>query len=371
MNTLDRIQLLAEVCTHPQCVELLGPITSDDLTSWVTTEFGRADALDSFGTYGSSPLKTRVYKTRACAPSTILHIVSGNTPHAAFQSLLRGLVLGSHNVIKLPSSGLPELTEWISSFPVELISMVETHSQLTDQQWLQADAVIAIGSDDAITSIQENIRPHQIFIPHGHKVSIGIIDGDLTSAAPLAARDTSLYNQRGCLSPHAFYVRSTESAREFAKSLADEMEAFAKENPPEPLSLSEAGAIRNLRETTRFAAANRDSTQSPQLWESKDNLDWTVIYDESATLKLSCLNRCIYVRPLPDDLSETSLGKESTYLSTVSLHPFSHTRAEALSSSLPAAHRICPLGQTQQPSLFWHHDGFAPLVSLVKWKDIG
>lgn len=369
MNTLDRINLLAETCRHPLCLQLLGKITKEDLTSWLIAELGRANALDQFESYGSSPLKTKAY-----APERTLHIVSGNTPHAAFQSLLRGLLLGSHHIIKLPSSGLPEFTEWISSFPTEFLDTVEVHTQITEQQTSLADAVIAIGSDETIKAIQKNIQPHQKFIPHGHKVSIGIIDSDIIGAAPLAARDASIYNQRGCLSPHAFYIHPSVSARDFAHLLAKEMEHYAMKNPPETLSLSEAGAIRNLRETTRFIEANTDTTQ---LWESQGNLNWTVIYDEDATLKLSCLNRCIYVRPLPLDSSDASIIKTSTigteahYLSTVSLHPFSTERAESTVLSLPTAHRICPLGKAQQPSLFWHHDGFAPLVSLVNWKDIG
>jgi len=363
MTTLDRIKLLEEACLHPQCIRLLGRVTAEDLRLWVIAEFGRDDALDTFRPYGSDDLKTKAYP-----PVTILHIVSGNTPHAAFQSLLRGLLIGSHNIIKLPSSGLTDFTEWVSSLPPHLITLVEIHTDLTDDQWSRANAVIATGSDDTITTIQKKINPHQTFIPHGHKVSLGIIDGDLENAAALAAQDTSLYNQRGCLSPHAFYVNPPASAKKFAELLAVEMQAYARIHPSDSLTLSEAGAIRNLRETRRFISANTDTTQ---LWESPNDLTWTVIYDVSATLELSCLNRCIYVRPLPDKLNEATLGNEAAYLSTISLHPFSNERAEVILSSLPAAHRLCPLGQTQKPSLFWHHDGFAPLVSLVKWKDIG
>lgn len=384
MKTIDRIPLLAEICTHPLCIELLGSITAKDLSSWLRVELGRADALDSYASIHHSDEDTpSQLKTRACAPSHILHIVSGNTPHAAFQSLIRALLLGSRSVIKLPSSGLAELTEWISTFPSELNGMIETTSQLTEQHWLRANAVIAIGSDDTIAAIYEHLRPDQIFIPHGHKLSIGIIESDFKQAALLAARDTSLYNQRGCLSPHAFYLPPSE-AKAFAELLAEEMQHYATEHPPEPLNLSEAGAIRNLRETTRFKAANITATN--QLWESPSNLDWTVIYDSSSELALSCTNCCIYVRPIPDGLlassngteaaqqaqeTQDALGPEAHFLSTVSLHPYDHDRAAAISDLLPTAHRICPLGQAQKPSLFWHHDGFAPLLSLVKWKDIG
>ncbi|MBT8036885.1 MAG: hypothetical protein KJO21_05010 [Verrucomicrobiae bacterium] len=362
--THDRIQLLAKACQDPSLIRFMGNISASDLSAWLDTELGHPDALDQFSPHG--PLLSK-----ATAPNTLLHIVSGNTPHAAFQSLLRGILLGSHNLIKLPSVGLPDLTDWIARLPETLQKMVETCETLTPDQQRKADAVIAIGSDDTIAAIQQQILPHQVFIPHGHKISIGIIDGDLQNAAPLAARDASLYNQRGCLSPHAYYVDESDpshrgDALKFAESLATEMENFSQTNAPEPLNISEAGAVRNLRETTRFAATNSDSTR---LWESTDNLDWTVIYQASPTLNLSCLNRCIYVKPKPTELNHHTLGNEVQHLSTIAIHPFSTATAQQL-SSLPA-HRICPLGQSQNPSIFWHQDGFAPLASLVKWQDLG
>lgn len=360
-TTAERIRLISEACQHPVATQHLGPITTDDLSHWVATELAHADALDSFRPHG--PLLTK-----AQTPKTILHIVSGNTPHAALQSLLRGLLLGSHNTIKTPSSGIPELTEWIASLPPPLTNLVKTTSNPTDINWESADAVIAIGSDTTIASIQSRIQPHQTFIPHGHKISIGIVYNDHKNAAALAARDASLFNQRGCLSPHAIYVRETpdSSAKQFASQLAEEMEQFSLTHPPEPINISEAGAIRNLREITRFTSANDPSTS---LWESHNNLSWTVIKENSSTLHLSCLNRCVYVKPLPEPPSLETLGDQARHLSTIAIHPFSVDQAEKLTSL--SAHRICPLGRSQQPGLFWHHDGFAPLASLVKWKDLG
>ncbi|MGJ8678029.1 MAG: acyl-CoA reductase [Akkermansiaceae bacterium] len=364
--TAQRIKVIAEACKHQHCRRLLGNISDTDLTMWLKAELGNSDALDRYHPYyDGSQLVTRAY-----APETILHIVSGNTPHAAFQSLLRGMILGSKNLIKLPSSDLVELREWIDSFPVELNSLIELYTEISAEIWATANAVIAIGSDAAIFSIQKKIQPHQTFIPHGHKISIGIIDGDLAKAARLAAIDASLFNQRGCLSPHAFYL-APEHCDEFAALLADEMKLLNETLPAEPLTLSEAGVVRNVRETTRFMAANSSTSK---IWESENNLDWTVIYDASPTLQLSCLNRCIYVRPLPESprtINSDALGPESAYLSSISLHPFHNERSEQIIAALPAAHRICPLGKSQEPSLFWHHDGFAPLQSLVKWKDIG
>lgn len=357
ISTAERIQLLAQACALPCVEKWIGKITAHDLETWLAAELGSTTALDDFHPHG--PIQSK-----AIAPIDILHIVSGNTPHAAVQSLIRGLLLGSHNTFKIPSSGLPEFIECTGVIPSPLNELIEIHDTLTEGHWRRANAIIAIGSDASITAIHQKALPQQIFIPHGHKLSIGIVHDDFKKAAQLAARDISLYDQRGCLSLHAIYAAG--DSRSFADLLAQEMERFCQENPPEPINLSEAGAVRNLRETIRFCAANDPSTQ---LWESQDSLDWSVVHESSATLKLSCLNRCVYVKPLPPIIDSQILGPEAQHLSTIAIHPFSITAATALTDL--TAHRICPLGSSQQPSLFWHHDGFAPLASLVKWTDLG
>ncbi|NWK54355.1 hypothetical protein HW115_01940 [Verrucomicrobiaceae bacterium N1E253] len=361
MTTELRIQLLARHCQSP---EFLGTFSPQDLIAWLQAELGNATVLDRFIPHG--PIQTM-----AIAPKRLLHIVSGNSPHGAMQSVLRGLLLGSMNEVKLPSGGLPELKLWVDAFPDELQQLVNLHDELPDALWKQADAVIAIGSDTSIEAIHDKLSPWQRFIPHGHKVSMGVVYSDFKTAAARAARDVSLFNQRGCLSPHAIYVDETKPGdrQRFASLLAKAMQSFNLNHPPSPLSLSEAGAIRNLRETYRFLAAN---DRDIELHESKASLDWTVISEPSITLKLSCLNRCVYVKPLPqqqEDNIHKLIGDEAAHLSTVAIHPYSDQTATHWANS-PAS-RICPMGESQSPSLFWHHDGFPPLASLLSWKDIG
>lgn len=354
--TSERTSQLSKASEHPDFAHLVGILREDDLDAWLTAELGRPDALDRFAPHGN-------ITSKAVAPRHILHIVSGNTPHAALQSVFRGLLLGSSNTVKIPSSGLPELESWISDLPSTLKDLVSITHDIGLFDWPSADAIIAIGSDQTIQSIQSRIMPHQIFIPHGHKISIGIVENNLTEAAHLAAKDICLFDQRGCLSLQAIYANH---APEFARLLADAMQQFSESNPSPDRTLSEAGAIHNFRETHRFYAANSEEVS---LWHSDDSQDWTVLYKKDTTLAPSCLGCCVTVMPLPTELNQATLGEELSYLSTIALHPFSQANAERLTHL--GAHRICPLGKAQQPSHFWHHDGFAPLTSLVKWQDIG
>ena len=357
MLTEQRAHHLAKASEAFQ--DFLGQISANELIDWVSHELGHPEALDEFQQVGD-------ILTKAVPPKHLLHIISGNTPHAGLQSLLRGLLIGGQNTIKLPSAtadseSIPEVTTFYRSLPKQLQQLCLFTSKLSDSLLASADCVIAIGSDRAIESIHDRLSPQQRFIPHGHKISFALIDKPSAKNAQLAAIDASLYNQQGCLSPHAIYLK--QGAAEFAPMLAKAMESYGQRNPRTAISLSESGAIRNLRETVRYQAAQEPTNY--QLHESDGNTSWTVIFENSPTLRPSPLNRTIYVRPWPENPFD--LGKELEYLSTIALSPLS-ALLKTVDCLTPA--RVCQLGKPQQPHLFWHHDGFAPLASLVTWQDI-
>ena len=81
-------------------------IETETLLELVAKELGHQDSLDRFISYGD------IY-TRAHPISPILHIVSGNTPAAAIQTLARGLLIGAFNQIKLPSEGIQEVEDFV------------------------------------------------------------------------------------------------------------------------------------------------------------------------------------------------------------------------------------------------------------------
>lgn len=357
MNTEQRAQAIAEAAQPFHA--LLGPTSPDDLLAWVTGELGDAGALDGWVSRG-------VTKTKAVAPHVILHIVSGNTPHAALQSLVGGLLLGSRNLVKLPHTGLVEVDEFVSRLPEPLAAMVETSDNLMDEWIVAASAVVVYGSDETVAHLRARVPAEKTFIGYGHKVSLGMIwdDPDLSSCAG-AARDASLYDQRGCLSPHVFYVRETAEGfvRAYAEKLASEMDRFNRTHPRSALSLEERAAIANLRAAVRFRATEDPHTA---LWEGGGNLDWTVVYDRAEGFPLSPLNRVVFVRPLPHDFP-SALGIMVGHIGAVGLFPCMEELADRCASLQPS--RFCPVGRMQDPPWTWHNSGVARLASLVKWVD--
>ena len=358
MQTREIAKHLAEAASH---FPWMGTVTVDGLMGLVRAELGHEEALDRFLPYGD-------HHARALGPCMILHIISGNTPHAGIQSLIRGLLLGAFNWCKIPSSGLPEVAAFRERLPFELARRIIIAEELRGDWLDQADAVIVFGRDETVENFRKRVRADQRFLPHAHRLSFGVVfdDPEFRSVAD-AAKSASLYNQQGCLSPHLFYV-DPKIAREYAQRLAGAMEAFEKENPRGPVSLPEQSEIAALRKDFAFRAAmNSEPGEKPALWESPDSTSWTVLFDPEPQFTASCLNRVIYVKPMPADGLPAAVSRVYKHLSTVGIFPATPENAEKL--VLTGASRICPIGEMQFPPLTWHHDAQPVLAPLVNWVD--
>ena len=131
MKLQERVQALVESArTFPW----LGEITSQVLNDWVERELGVEFATSSWAQHGD--------RFRQLIPySPILHIVSGETPHAALQSLMRGILVGAENWIKVPSTDLVEIRSFVESLPKELQPSL---SQQLSSDWLERAALADI-----------------------------------------------------------------------------------------------------------------------------------------------------------------------------------------------------------------------------------
>jgi hypothetical protein len=338
---------------------ILGPVTQAGLLDLARLELGHAEALDGFRPYGG-------HLARAVAPASILHIVSGNTPHAALQTLIRGLLLGSMNRVKLPSGGLAEVDAFLSVLPEQLSALVECSTTLPDAWLPEAEAIVVFGSDETISHFRSRAPAGVPFQSHGHRVSLGIVfDDPGCESADAAARDVSLYDQHGCLSPHDIYVRETSAgfARTYAARLAEAMARFNMHTPRRALSIGEAAAIADLRASYVFRSANDVRVQ---VWQSAGTTDWTVIYEEDPWFATSPLNRVVFVKPLPEDFS-LALEPVRPWLGAVGIWPATVENAGRVAAL--GASRICPFGRMQFPPVTWHTEGMPNLASLVRWVD--
>lgn len=288
---------------------------------------------------------TPLSNTRYIAPETIVHIISGNTPHAAWQTLIHGLLLGSKNRLKLPSGALLDFESQLAQLPTSLQELIETSRDLPEHWVPEADALIVYGSDSTIRHFRELASLEIPFIAHGHRLGVALIEEPSKETAQLAAKDICEFDQNGCLSLQTIFVKAPHT---FAPLLA---QAIEKEIPRSEISASEHGAITNLRHEIRYLAAQEPEKYA--LWHSKNSTEWTIILENSPEISPSSGNRTVYLKPL-----EQWAGQKNQ-ISGIGLHPF-HERDD-----LPSA-RIFPLGQAQHPPFGWAHDGILALRSLVR-----
>lgn len=350
MTTAERLEIASHAASH---FPFLGKTTSVDLQELLRCELGHVEVLDRFVPRANGLV-------RAVAPRTILHILAGNTPAAALQSLVRGLVLGSHNRLKLPSEGLPSIEAFCNLLPKEMSSLVEWSSELSPDWLPSADAVVVFGDDETVAVFESRVRPDQIFLAHGHRISFGVIFGDPTYLSiEGAANDASVFDQLGCLSPQVYYVEG--DAREYAERLAGAMASYAIFNPRGAVPISVANAIRSLREETRFRASAKEPCA---VWQSDESTEWTVVYDEAPEFPVSPLHRTIFVKPLPHDLHNELSGVQK-HLSCAGIFPATIENAERLAQC--GISRICPIGSMQLPPWTWPQDGQQTLAPLVRW----
>jgi hypothetical protein len=352
MTTAERAHALAAAAVH---FPVLGKIAAEDLLDVVRLELGHAEILDGFRPYGA-------HFSRVEPLGPILHVVSGNTPHAALQSLLRGILLGARNFVKIPSGGLPEVDEFLGHLPGALRGTVRIERQLPDAWLREAAVVVVFGSDETVAHFRQRVRAGAVFEPHPHRVSLEVVFEDAPDAVVGAiAEDVSLFRQKGCLSPHDVYVAG--DARAFAARLAEAMHRFEDRQPRGPVSTLEAAEIADVRANYRFRAA---SDPRVALWESEGSSAWTVIFEDDPWFAASCLNRVVYVKPLPDDLS-SALEPVLPWLAAVGVWPATPESAQRLAALRPS--RICPAGRMQAPPLTWHQEGRQTLAPLARWVD--
>jgi len=365
MTTRQRLELLARA--YPRLfprAELLGLLRA---------QLGRVDALDDWigdnGVRGHTRIRVR-------APRVIYHICAGNLAVSAWTSLAHGLLLGAHNVVKLPgdrdddSATRGEILAFIRGLPAPLRRMVETHRELDAGLLGSADAVVAFGSDAAMSDLRAQTRWDQRFIAHGHALSLlWLAEPNRLTAreAHACAVDILTYDQLGCLSPQAIYVPPGTDFDALGGKIARALEEHWRElmkKPARPLSV--AARIGEARDMAH-ALGHR-------VWlPPKRHLGWTLIHEPDPAFRPSPLHGVIYLRQTAESHLRTALASVAGRISTVGF--VGNVSKGRLSSSTEKSFlklgvsRFCRAGQMQFPPLTWHHDGRASLGDLVTWVD--
>ncbi len=236
------------------------------LRSLVEAEFPDPAVLDEFrpGHRG-----TRI---RALGPRLGLHVSAGTVPGVSVTSLLRGLLVKSAVLLK-PGRGdavLPVLyARGLREEDPELAGALAVvywpggAGEAEEALLEEADAVVVHGGNDAVRRLRDRTPVTARFVAYRHRLSVGLVgrgalDGERgAGVADAAARAVAIFDQRGCVSPHAFFVErgGQASAREWARTLARSLKRIEEALPSGPLLPEEAAEIQQVRGTAELEAA--------------------------------------------------------------------------------------------------------------------
>lgn len=353
------------------------------LLRFLVEDFGDPGLLDDF--------RPRVKGgwTRACGPRLLGHVWAGNVPALPLWSMVAGLLVKGGNIGKVSSDEplfagcfarvLAEVEPRLANV-LAVLWWPGSETALAQALCRKVDVLMVYGGDTALAAWQQHVPPGVRFLPHGHKISAGLVSASALdtrqaqATARLAALDMVRWDQQGCYSPQVFYVErgAQVSPLAFAHLVAGELAAQQYRYGRRGLSLEETAGLAAWRQRLDMQAMQAmDDDEVVVLGPA--GAPWSLAYlDRPQSPPPSVLNRsaCVVAVDSLDDVAAL-LAPHRAHLQTVGIA----ASPEALFRLAPqlaqvGATRICGLGAMATPEVGWHHDGRFSLLDLVRMVDI-
>jgi hypothetical protein len=355
--------------------------SSDALTRLLSAELPEPRVLEGFR---SGPEGDRV---RAIGDRFAFHVGAGNVPGVGATSVVRSLLARTPLLLK-PGRGdvvLPVLlARAIAEEDPELGEAVAvvywpggSRPALEEEALRRAERVVVYGGADTVEELRSRIDPRIPLVAYRHRVSAAAVGRERLTSEPDArrvARDAAeavaAYDQRGCVSPHLFWVEEggTVGPERWAELLAEALSELGERLPPGPADPAVAARIQQLR----GAGEMREAAGGGGRVLASEGVAWTVLYEPGAGLEAGCSGRTARVRPV-ERLEEVPqvLAEWGDLVQSVALEAEPERRvrvAEALAGI--GVSRMTTLRRQAWPSPWWLHDGRGPLRVLLRWATL-
>ncbi len=241
---------------------------------------------------------------------------------------------------------------------------------------LEAECVVATGSDETIRAIRDRLRPSQRFVAYGHRVSFVVLGPTLArdeslrrKAAEGVALDTARWDQTGCLSPVVVYLVGLprETRRQLAVEISQALEALSQSLPRGD---SPAGT-RAAHAHERSEALMRETADRCRVFSGTDH---TVVLEADAAPRPAPLGRFLRLHPVPSlEALADALEPVSAQLSCAGVAGFETGSLEvhALGLSRTSVSLVTRPGAMQTPPVDWAHDGFPVFTPLARFVSPG
>lgn len=338
----------------------------------IEQELGGADVIDGWREVHT--ISGRVARIRAF-PTRLVHIIAGNAPGVAAQSVVRGALTKCANLFKLPSNDLYSATAILRA----LSAVAKGHPiarSFSAAYWRGGDGavegklfrpqffdkIVAWGGESTIRGALKYVGPGFELVAFDPKTSISLIGREifqseqaLEDATTRAALDATLMNQQACVSSRFQFIEgSQEQIDTYCAKLQKKLgeERLTSSNTPIPLP----GPIRDELDGLRCF---EDEYRVFGGYEGRG-----LVVRSEAPVDFYPDNKIVNVVRVKELLDATRYVSVATQ--TVGVYPPKRRIGlrDALCSA--GAQRVVTLGLAQ-PETGLPHDGFYPLHRFVRW----
>jgi hypothetical protein len=239
---------------------------------------------------------------------------------------------------------------------------------------LEAECVVATGSDAAVAAVRSRLAPWQRLVARGHRLSLAALGREalssdrLPGAARRLALDVALWDQLGCLSPQAVFAEGEAEADVLAEALAAEL---ARLEASAPRGAIEAQAAASIAHERADAELRRAAHQRVTLHAS-ENTAWTVVREIDREPRPAPLHRFVRVHPVAGAAELlAAVAPYGRHLAAVAIEGFGADTGDLVRGLLGlGASRVCRVGRLQAPPLTWPQDGQGVLLPLARLSQV-
>lgn len=361
--------------------------TSPELSALVRAELGELAVLDE-----PRPDPARPGRRRRAAGPPVLHLVlAGNVPGVAVTAVIRGLLVRSGVLCKLPATepwlvglfarALHEEDAALAGTLAATWWPVDAPGPVAHEWTKRSGKVVVYGGADAVRALRARTPPTIPLLEYGPRVGVVLL-GPAVSDGELAglARDTLAYDQAGCVSPRLVYLLGdTPGPGEARASRGNDPPSDPRiDRLAELLSVElarrgavlttdeEAVDIRGARARLQFGGETGGRALGPE------DLGWTILHRVEAGTHSEPLPRVLWVYELAsvEELAELRgvLEGRVQALGIAGVDEPTREAAERLAVELGVS-RVTPPGEMAWPPADWRHDGRMQLMPLLRWTD--
>jgi hypothetical protein len=309
-------------------------------------------------------------------PPRMVHVVAGNAPGGAVNSILQGALVKAVNLFKMPSSD-PFTTVAVLRTMMDVDANHPVVQSMSAVYWRGGDKaieptvfrpqyfdrIVAWGGGPAIDNVIKYLMPGLQLVSFDPKASISMVgveafesDAVLDDVAERAALDVTAYNQEACLASRFVFCEGTEEqvdrfCEALLPKLAVDREVASAIAPPLPVEMREEIEVLKM-------------VGGPyRIWGGFDGRGMVIRSDEP--VEFHPTNKTANVVRVPSLADAVRYANVATQ--TVGVYPYERKAELRDALATAGAQRLVRLGGAMKHCAGGPHDAMYPLQRFVHW----